>query len=103
MPSLLFPNLKLLLTKINFGLSFFPNTSFIKIDDFVFENFLSNFFIIIKSTFRRFKLSIFCSKLDILKFFKSLLKKNFGIGSKVKTPTFKEYFFLYFFANENNF
>ena len=64
---------------------------------------LLNFFVITKSTLRRFKLSIFCSKLDILKFLKALLKKNFGIGSKVKTQTFKEYFFLYFFANENNF
>ena len=44
------PNLKLLLTKINFGLSFFTNNFLIKSIDFVFENCLPNFFTIAKST-----------------------------------------------------
>ena len=40
---------------------------------------------------------------DNLKFFKLELKNIFGIGSKVKTPIFEKYFFLYLFANLNNF
>ena len=75
----------------------------IKVIDFVLENFLSNFLQIIKSTFKFFKLLIFCSKLDILKFFNCSLKNIFGIGSKVSTPSFDELLFLYLFANENNF
>ena len=46
---------------------------------------------------------IFCSILDNLKFFKYLLKNIFGIGSKLITPIFKLYFFLYDFAKLNNF
>mgnify|MGYP006054934807 CR=1 FL=1 len=74
-----------------------------KVIDFIFENFRSNFFIIKKSTLRFLRLSIFCRKLEILKLSKFLLKNIFGIGSKVNTPIFEEYFFLYFLANENNF
>ena len=46
---------------------------------------------------------IFCFWLEILKFWISFLKYIFGIGSKVITPIFKEYFFLYCFAKLNNF
>ena len=60
-------------------------------------------FIIKKSTLSALRLSTFCCKLDILKLSKFLLKNIFGIGSKVNTPIFEEYFFLYFLANENNF
>ena len=74
-----------------------------KVIDFIFENFRSNFFIIIKSTLRFLRLSIFCCKLDILKLSRFLLKNIFGIGSKVSTPIFEEYLFLYSLANENNF
>ena len=99
----MFPNLKLLLTKINLGLSFLPKVSLINEIDFVFENLRLNFLVITKSTLSLPKFSIFCFKLDNLKFYKFELKNIFGIGSKVKTPIFEEYFFLYFFANLNNF
>ena len=88
--------------KVGQQIRFLVSNFFIK-EDFIFENFLSNFFIIINSTLRSLRLSIFCCKLDILKLFRFLLKNIFGIGSKVKTPIFDEYLFLYFLANENNF
>ena len=49
-PSLLFPNLKLLLTNIYFASSFLDKISLIKNSDLILEKFLSNFFVIIKST-----------------------------------------------------
>ena len=70
----------------------------IKSIDFILENFLSNFFIITKSTLNLLSKLIFCFLLDILKFLMFLLKYILGIGSNVKTPTFKEKFFLYLLA-----
>ena len=58
-PSLLLPNLKLSLTKIYLGLIFLYKTFFIKFVYLVFENFLSNFLLIIKSILYDFKISIF--------------------------------------------
>ena len=66
----MFPNLKLLLTKINLGLSFLPKVSLINEIDFVFENLRLNFLVITKSTLSLPKFSIFWFKLDNLKFFK---------------------------------
>ena len=60
-PSLLFPNLKLLLTKINLELNFLFKISEIKFSALVFENFLSNFFVITKSTFKLLSNLIFFS------------------------------------------
>ena len=67
------------------------------------EKFLSNFFVIIKSTPRFSNKSIFCLLFDNLKFLSDLLKNILGMGSKLTTPIFILYFFLYNLANLNNF
>ena len=60
-------------------------------------------FVITKSTLNLLSKLIFCSTLEILKFFNLLLKNILGIGLKLITPIFKLYFFLYDFASLNNF
>ena len=92
----------------NLGVDFiitkkFDKIFFIKLIDFVFEKILLNFFVIIKSTPRLFNKFNFWLMLDNLKFFNDLLKNIFGIGSKLITPIFKLYFFLYDLAKLNNF
>ena len=83
-PSLLLPNLKLLLTNINFGFNFLKIIFSIKSIDLVFEKLRSNFLFIINSTPRFFNKSFFCSKFEILKFLISLLKKILALGQMSK-------------------
>jgi hypothetical protein len=82
---------------MNFGFNFLPNISLMKVIDFIFENFRSNFFYYQKIYIKIFEIINFLAvKLKILKLSKFLLKNIFGIGSKVSTPIFEKYFFLYF-------
>ena len=67
-PSLLLPNLKLLLTNINFGFNFLKIIFSIKSIDFVFEKLKSNFLFIINWTPSCFNKFFFCSKFEFLKF-----------------------------------
>ena len=60
-PFLLFPYLKLLLTKINFGSIFFTIIFLMNFSDVILENFKLNLLLIIKST------PTFCNKINFCK------------------------------------